>query len=55
MSRHVADKRAMPTGARVKRFLKIARTRPETWHRSHVEVGPSRLIHFLRIARGRTA
>lgn len=55
MSRHVADKRAAPTSARVKQFLQIARTKRETWHRKQDEAGPSRLIQFLRIARGRTA
>ncbi|WP_431297686.1 hypothetical protein [Tabrizicola sp. BL-A-41-H6] len=55
MSRHVADKRATPSGVRVQRFLAIARARRETWHRKQEEAGPSRLIQFLRIERGRTA
>ncbi|MDP3261546.1 MAG: hypothetical protein U1E06_00760 [Tabrizicola sp.] len=54
MSRHVADKRATPTGGRVQRFWHIARARREIWHRKQDEAGPSRLIQFLRIARGRT-
>lgn len=55
MSKHLADKRSPSTGARVKQFLRLARTPRETWHRPRGEAGPSRLVQFLRIERGRTA
>ena len=55
MSKHLADKRAPTTGSRVKQFLRLARTPREIWHRPHTPSGASRLVHFLRIARGRTA
>jgi hypothetical protein len=54
MSRHLADHRARTTGARVKHFLRLARTPRETWMRPRGAAGPSRLIQFLRIARGRS-
>lgn len=55
MSKHLADKRAPSTGSRVKQFLRLSRTKRDTWHRPHLASGSSRLIHFLRIARGHTA
>jgi hypothetical protein len=55
MSKHLADKRAPSTGSRVKQFLRLSRTKRETWHRPHTASGSSRLIQFLRIARGRMA
>ncbi len=54
MSKHLADKRASGTGARVKAFMRIARTSRETFHKPREAAGPGRLQHFLRIARGRT-
>ena len=55
MSKHLADKRSPSTGARVKQFLRLARSPRETWHRPRGEAGPSRLVQFLRIDRGRSA
>lgn len=54
MSRHLADKRQITSGGRVKAFLRIAREGRDTWHRPHRAPGASRLTQFLRIARGRT-
>ena len=54
MTKHLADKRKVSTGARVKAFLRIAREERGTWHRQHAAAGPGRLQQFLRIARGRT-
>lgn len=54
MSKHLADHRKATTGARVKHFLRLARTRRETWHRTHTEAGQARMVQFLRIERGRT-
>ena len=53
MTKHLADKRKTSTGARVRHFMRIARTARETWHRSEAKAGSSRLAQFLRIARGR--
>jgi hypothetical protein len=55
MSRHLADHRSRTTGGRVKHFLRLARTPRETWQRPRGATGGTRLIQFLRIARGRTA
>jgi hypothetical protein len=55
MTKHLADKRSPSTGARVKQFLRLARTPRETWHRPRSSAGPSRLVQFLRIERGRSA
>lgn len=55
MSKHLADKRSPSTGARLKQFLRLARTPRETWHRPRGGAGPSRLVQFLRIDRGRSA
>jgi hypothetical protein len=55
MSRHLADHRSASTGGKVQQFLRLARGQRKTWHRSHAPVGPSRLVNFLRIARGRSA
>ncbi|MBJ2152222.1 hypothetical protein M3484_13840 [Pseudomonas sp. GX19020] len=58
MSRHLADKRTATTGARVKAFLNIARSKGETgrdtFHKPREGAGPARMQQFLRIARGRT-
>jgi hypothetical protein len=54
MSRHLADNRSRSTGARVKHFLRLARTPRETWQRPRGKSGTTRLIQFLRIERGRT-
>lgn len=53
MTKHLADHRAQPTSARVRHFLRLARAPRDMWHRTHSVSGPSRLMHFLRIARGR--
>jgi len=55
MTKHLADKRAPSTGSRVKQFLRLSRTPRETWHRPRGGAGSSRLVQFLRIARGHTA
>lgn len=55
MSKHLADHRKATTGSRVKHFLRLARSRRETWHRPHAASGRGRVAQFLRIARGRTA
>lgn len=55
MTRHLADHRARTTGARLKHFLRLARHPRETWQRPRGKAGSTRLIQFLRIARGRTA
>jgi hypothetical protein len=55
MAKHLADHRKATTGARVKHFVRLARTPRATWHRSHSEAGQARVVQFLRIARGRTA
>jgi hypothetical protein len=54
MSKHLADHRAATTGGRVKHFLRLARAGRETWVRPRGAAGNSRLVQFLRIARGRT-
>jgi hypothetical protein len=54
MSRHLADHRSRTTGGRLKHFLRLARTPRETWQRPRGKSGSTRLIQFLRIARGRT-
>jgi hypothetical protein len=55
MSKHLADHRKPTTGARVKHFLRLARTARETWHRPRGAAGTARLVQFLRIERGREA
>ncbi|WP_167850992.1 MULTISPECIES: hypothetical protein [Tabrizicola] len=55
MSKHLADHRKASTGARVKHFLRLARSPRETWHRPRSGAGAARVAQFLRIARGRTA
>jgi hypothetical protein len=55
MARHIADRRAPTDGGRVKHFLRLARTPRETWKQSRGAPGPTRLVQFLRIERGRTA
>ncbi len=52
MGRHIADKRSPSNGSRVKHFLRLARSPRETWHRPHTASGLTRVIQFLRIARG---
>lgn len=53
--RHLADNRAPSTGSRTAQFLRLARSPREMFHARHTAVGASRLMQFLRIARGRTA
>jgi hypothetical protein len=59
MSKHLADHRNVSNGGRVRNFLRLDRTaqvqNPRAWHRHRDAAGPLRLVHFLRIARGRTA
>lgn len=55
MTKHIADKRAPSTGSRVQQFLRLSRTPRDTWHTTRPAAGPTRLVQFLRIARGRTA
>lgn len=54
MARHLADHRTQTTGGRVKHFLRLARTRRETWARPRGSLGASRVVQFLRIERGRS-
>ena len=53
--RHKADKRSPSTGTRTAEFLRLSRTPRETFHTHHSAPKASRLMQFLRIARGRTA
>ncbi|MFZ5708770.1 MAG: hypothetical protein ACOY4T_03660 [Pseudomonadota bacterium] len=64
MSRHVADKRAPATGARVRRFAEIERRQgDEGSHpaaralhsRPATRDGAARMIRFVRVDRGWTA
>lgn len=50
--RHVADKRSPVSPSRTAHFLRLARTPRETFHTDRKPAGNSRLIQFLRIARG---
>ncbi|MCB5408837.1 hypothetical protein [Pseudogemmobacter faecipullorum] len=54
MTKHLADKRKPTTGGRTRAFMQIARSARETFHKPRESAGPSRLLQFLRIARGRT-
>ena len=54
MSKHLADHRKAPTETKVKNFLRLSREKRDTWHHSRPAAGKSRLLQFLRIARGRT-
>jgi hypothetical protein len=54
MGRHLADHRKATTGSRTQHFLRLSRSRRETWHRTRAGAGVSRLVQFLRIERGRT-
>lgn len=54
MTRHIADKRAPSTGSRARHFLRLSRVPRETWLRPRGAAGSSRLVHFIRIARGHT-
>jgi hypothetical protein len=57
--RHVADHRRTDGDGRLRHYLRLARfadDRPvRVWHRSHGAIGATRLVQFLRIARGRLA
>jgi hypothetical protein len=55
MTKHLIDHRPVSTGARIRHFMRLARAPREGWHRTHEQRDASRLIHFLRIARGRLA
>ena len=54
MGKHLADHRTAGGTEKVRRFLHLGRTPRETWHRPRPAAGASRLVQFLRIARGRT-
>ena len=54
MSKHLADHRKPPSSEKVKQFLRLSRAARETWHRPREAAGNTRLVQFLRIARGRT-
>lgn len=54
MSKHLADHRTASV-SKARRFLLLSRIPRETWHRPRAAAGKSRLMQFLRIARGRTA
>lgn len=53
--RHKADKQSPSTGTRTAQFLRLSRQNRETFHAHFAGARPSRLVQFLRIARGRTA
>lgn len=55
MTKHAMDHTPARTGTRLKHFLRLSRTPRETWHRPHTKSGVTRVIQFLRIARGREA
>ena len=55
MTRHLADHQAPSTGGRLKHFLRLARAPRGIWHRSQGAGSQTRIVQFLRIARGRTA
>jgi hypothetical protein len=55
MSKHLADRRSLTEGGRTRHFMRLARMRRDTWHRPHEKPGIGRMMHFLRIARGRSA
>jgi len=55
MTKHLADHRPASRGGRVRAFLKLARQKRETFHRTETPSSTRRLVEFLRIARGRTA
>jgi len=54
MSKHLADHRNAPSSEKVKQFLRLSRLSRDTWHRPRAAAGNTRLLQFLRIARGRT-
>lgn len=53
--RHIADRRAPAGKARAAEFLRLDRTPRETFHVARPAAGQSRIVQFLRIARGRLA
>lgn len=55
MTKHLADRRTTGGTTKLRRFLELSRNRRETWHQPRKAAGRSRLVQFLRIARGRTA
>jgi hypothetical protein len=55
MGRHLADHRTLSSGSRVKHFLRLSRSPRETWKQARAAAGPSRVVQFLRIAKGRSA
>jgi len=54
LGRHLADTRSPSTGGRVKNFLRLSKMRRDTFHAKYPPAGSSRVVQFLRIARGRT-
>ena len=55
MTKHLVDHRKPSQGGRVNHFLRIARSRQTTWHRSEERAGSTRVVQFCRIARGKLA
>ena len=53
MTKHVMDHQPTRSTSRVRHFLRLARAPRETWHRPQAESGPGRIVHFLRILKGR--
>jgi hypothetical protein len=53
MAKHLFDHRRASKTGRVVHFLAIARAARATWHRAEAKAGPSRVVQFCRIARGR--
>ncbi len=53
--RHLADKRSPVLPSRTAHFLRLSRTPRETFHAPRPPASNARLLHFLRIERGRLA
>lgn len=53
--RHLADKQKSATKSRTAHFMRLSRTPRETFHAHHSAPKASRLMQFLRIARGELA
>lgn len=54
MSRHLADRQSPTTASRLIHFLRVARGPHPGWHRSEATGAQTRVVQFVRIARGRT-
>lgn len=54
MTKHIADRRTVTQGGRLKHFLRLARAERGPWHRAETPAGNRRVVEFCRIDRGRT-